>query len=193
MWSGGWLPWGWGETAGSLGNGHTTGGWKRRRNSPCMLTCWHSAHTEDWDSGSSFPAHIGLIWISVSKWTQLLSSWRFEFALYSIQLKFLFTQISLQNQFHSWRKRSYRLDILPSRTIFSIFWFNMNIILFSSLIIQYTNMLMPNQCKTHRISPYFNHSGENTWVRELPRLLISPGSTHSTLLNWIIKKLKYTI
>ena len=54
------------------------------------------------------------------------------------------------------------------------------------------NMLVPNQCNAHRLSPYFIHSGENTWVQELPRLLISPGSTHCTLLNWSIKKLKCT-
>lgn len=140
MWSGVWLPWGGRETAGSLGTGHTTCGWRRKRNVPCMLSSWRPTCTEDWDSSSDFSAHIVLIWISCVQVNTAVKKLKICFSFDSIPFNlknFICTNIPSKSVFQSWRKRSYRLDILPSRTLFSIFCCNMNIVLFSSLEIQY--------------------------------------------------------
>ena len=140
MWSGVWLPWGGRETAGSPGTGLTTGGWGRRRNVPCMLTSWPLASTEDWDLGSNLSTHIVLIRISCVQVNTAVKKLKTCFCLdsFPFNLKFFIcTNIPSKSVFQSWKKRSYRLDILPSRTLFSKFFCNMNIILISSLGIQY--------------------------------------------------------
>ena len=186
MWSGVWLPRGGRETAGSPGIGHTTGGWRRRRNGPCMLTSWPPASTEDWDLGSNLSAHIVLIWISCVQVNIVVKKLKICLSLDSIPFNlkiFICANIPSKSVFQSWRKRSYRLDILPLKTVFSIFWCNMNTICFLPLksnICQHANA---KPVLDHRISPYINHAGESIRTQELLGLVISPGSTQCTLLT----------
>ena len=186
MWSGVWLPWGGRETAGSPGTGHTTGGWRRRWNVPCMLTSWPPTSTEDWDLGSNLSAHIVLIWISCVQVNTVVKKLKICLCLgsFPFNLKiFIRENIPSKSVFQSWRKRSYRLYILPSKTLFSIFCWNMNIICFLPLKSNICQHADATPVLDYRISPYTNHSGESTWTQELLCLVISPGSTHCTLLN----------
>jgi len=138
MWSGGWLPWGGREPAGTLGTGHTTRGWRRRRIFPAR---WRPDPQHSQRTGTVVQTFLHtLCWSGypVSKWTQLLRSERFVWVWtlsHTIKI-FIWTNTASKSVFPSWRKRSYRLDILPSRTIFSIFYCNVNIVIFSSLEIQ---------------------------------------------------------
>ena len=61
---------------------------------------WPPAHTEDRDSSSDFSAHIVLIWIFCVQVNTAFKKFKISLSLdSSIQLKFLFAQIQLQNQF----------------------------------------------------------------------------------------------
>ena len=85
-------------------------------------------------------AHIVLIRISCVQVNTAVKKLKLCLSLDSIPFNlkiFICANIPSKSVFQSWRKRSYRLDILSSRTLFSIFFSNMNIILFSSLGIQY--------------------------------------------------------